>query len=72
MLDWLIRKLLFCAAAIAGWFVPRDAPNFSMIQMLVLLILMAATMAVAITWALLRDRSAGKGNSSTISGGTST
>jgi hypothetical protein len=72
MLDWLIRGLLFCSAGIAGWFVPRDAPNFSMIQVLVLLVLMAAAMALAITWAILRDRTAAEGNTSTIGGATST
>ena len=49
-------------AGIAGWFVARDAPNFSMIQMLVLLVLMAAMIAAGIFWALLRDRFAARGD----------
>jgi competence protein ComGC len=44
------------AAAIAAWFVARDAPNFSLIQALVLLIIMAVLVLVAIFWAIVRDK----------------
>ena len=56
MLNWLVRLLMICAAAIAAWFVARDAPNFTIVQALVLLVLMAVLLVVAIIWMLLRDR----------------
>ena len=62
MLGWVIRVLLVSAAGIAGWFIARDAPNFSVIQMLVFLVLMAAVIAAAISGGLLRDRFGSKSN----------
>ena len=56
MLNWFVRLLMICAAGIAAWFVARDAPNFSIVQALVLLVLMAILLVVAIVWMLLRDR----------------
>jgi len=60
MLNWLVRLLMISAAGIAGWFVARDAPNFSIIQMLVLLVLMAVVIAAATSWTLLWDRGEAK------------
>ena len=57
MLSWLVRLLMVLAAAIAAWFVARDAANFSMVQALVLLILMAILLLVAVFWAVLRGKS---------------
>ena len=57
MLSWLVRLLMVLAAAIAAWFVARDAANFNMVQALVLLILMAILLLVAVFWAVLRDKS---------------
>ena len=55
MLSWLVR-LMVLAAAIAAWFVARDAPNFSMVQALVLLLLMLVLLFAAVFWATLRDK----------------
>ena len=44
------------AAVIAGWFVARDAVNFSIIQMVVGLLLITALVAVAACWELIADR----------------
>lgn len=57
MVSWLVRVLMVLAAAIAAWFVARDAANFSVVQALVLLILMAILPFVAVYWAVLRDKS---------------
>ena len=62
MLGWIIRVLLISAAGIAGWFIARDAPNFSTIEMLVFLVLMAAVIAAAVFGALLRDKIGAKSN----------
>ncbi len=59
MLNWLVRLLMICAAGIAGWFVARDAPNFSLVQLSVLLVLMAIVIAAATSLALL-DRGRAK------------
>jgi len=56
MLSWLVRLLMVLAAAIAAWFVARDAPNFSMVQALVLLLLMLVLLFAAVFWATLRDK----------------
>ena len=52
MLSWLVRLLMVLVAAIAAWFVARDAANFSMVQAPVLLILTAILLLVAVFWAV--------------------
>ena len=39
MFGWLVRVLLIVAGAITGWFVTRDATNFGVLQMFVMLAL---------------------------------
>ena len=41
---------------IAGWFVARDAPNFTFIQMVITLILIVAGVAVLAFWPKLFKR----------------
>jgi hypothetical protein len=55
MLSWILRPILAVAAVIAGWFVARDAANFSVIQMVVILLLIAGLVAAAAGWELLAE-----------------
>jgi hypothetical protein len=45
MLGWIVRILLIVAGAITGWFVARDATNFGVLQMFVMLALITAFVA---------------------------
>jgi len=56
MLAWIVRLIMTVSAGIVGWFVSRDAANFSVLQLAVLLLLMAALIGVAPFWAVLADR----------------
>ena len=56
ILSWLIRPLLVVAAAIAGWFVAEDAVNFTIVQMVVAVVLIAALVALAALWEVIADR----------------
>jgi hypothetical protein len=56
MIKWLVRPIMIVAAVIAGWFVARDAVNFSIIQMVVVLLLVAALAATAAILETLADR----------------
>jgi hypothetical protein len=53
---------MIIAAIIAGWFVARDAVNFSIIQMVVGLLLITAVVAIAACWETISDRLKGKKN----------
>ncbi|HEV2566570.1 MAG TPA: hypothetical protein VGU19_15970 [Microvirga sp.] len=50
MVSWIVRALLVVAGAITSWFVAGDAPNFSVIQMVVALLLLTFTVAVIAFW----------------------
>ena len=50
MISLILRPVLFIAAAIASWFVAEDLANFSVIQMTVALVLIAAVITVAVFW----------------------
>jgi hypothetical protein len=45
MLGWIVRILLIVAGAITGWFVARDATNFGVLQMFVMLALITVFVA---------------------------
>lgn len=55
IISWLLRPILFLAAIIAGWFVASDAPNFSVVQMAVAVLLIAVLVAIAAFWEQLAD-----------------
>lgn len=55
IISWLIRPILFLAAIIAGWFVASDAPNFSIVQMAIAVLLIAGIVAIAAFWESLAD-----------------
>lgn len=60
MLTWLVRIVLALSGVVAGWFVARESPNFSLVQMAASLLLITIVIAVAtflpslLAW--LRDR----------------
>lgn len=47
MFGWLARIVLAVAGVIAGWFVAREAQNFSLIQMSIALLLITIMVAGA-------------------------
>jgi len=55
MLNVLLRPIIIVAAIIAGWFVSRDAVNFTVIEMTVALFLITALIAIAAFWEILSD-----------------
>lgn len=60
MLNLIIRPIMILAAFIASYFVARDAVNFSIIQMVVALLLIAALVGVAAFWEILADKFSAK------------
>jgi hypothetical protein len=50
MFGWLTRVLLIAAGAVASWFTARDAPNFSVVQGIVAMLLLALTVGVIGFW----------------------
>ena len=50
MFGWLVRIFSIAGGVIAGWFVGRDAPNYSFIQMVATLMLIVATVALLAFW----------------------
>jgi hypothetical protein len=59
-MNLLLRPIMFLAAIIAGWFVASDAVNFTIIQMVVSLFLIAIIVAIAAFWETLSDWYASK------------
>lgn len=55
MIGWLVRLILIPAGAIAGWFVAKDAPNFSAVQMVVALLLLFFIILVMIVASYLES-----------------
>ena len=55
-MNWILRPIIAIAAVIAGWFVARDAVNFSVIQMVVGLLLITALIGLAACWEMIADR----------------
>ena len=50
MFGWFVRVLLIVAGAITGWFVARDATNFGVLQMFVMLALITIYMGTLAFW----------------------
>lgn len=55
MLNLLVRPIMFFSAAIAAFFVARDAPNFTVVQMVVGLLLIVALVGIGAFWESLAD-----------------
>ena len=56
MLGWLVRLIFIPSGIIAGWFVAKDAPNFSAVQLVVGLLLIFFIVLVMIIAARFDDR----------------
>ena len=50
MVAWLTRILLIAGGTVASWFVSRDAPNFSVVQGVAAMLLLALTVCVLGLW----------------------
>jgi hypothetical protein len=50
MIGWIARLALMMGGAVAGWFVAKDAPNFSVIQGVAAMLIIAAVVAVLAFW----------------------
>ena len=50
MISWLVRGVLIVSGAVTGWFVSKDAPNFSLIQAMGALLVIALAVFVLAFW----------------------
>ena len=50
MIGWLFRVLLIGAGFVASWFVAKDAPQFGVMQMAVVTLLLVGIVAVLAFW----------------------
>jgi protein-S-isoprenylcysteine O-methyltransferase Ste14 len=50
MLNWIVRGLLIVAGVVASWFVTRDSPQFSLMQMAAVLLLIVLIVAILAFW----------------------
>jgi len=48
VIGWILRLILIPTGAIAGWFVAKDSPNFSAVQLVVGMVLVFFTVLVVI------------------------
>lgn len=55
MLGWIVRIILVIAGSITSWFVSRDALNFNIIQMVVVVSLFTLAVMIAAFWQELCD-----------------
>lgn len=53
MIGWAVRVFLIVAGTITGWFVARDATNFGVLQMFIMLMLITITVAGVALWPVL-------------------
>jgi hypothetical protein len=50
MVGWITRIFLIAGGGVASWFVARDAPNFSVVQGVTAMLLIALTVCVIGLW----------------------
>ena len=50
MISWMVRGALIVAGVVAGWFVSRDSPNFSLVQGMTALLVIVLIVAVLAFW----------------------
>jgi hypothetical protein len=50
VVSWIVRGLLVISGVVTGWFVSKDAPNFSFIQGMVSLVVIAVIVLVLAYW----------------------
>lgn len=50
MFNWILRGIVTIAGVVASWFITRDAPQFGVMQMAVVLLLIVFIVAVVAFW----------------------
>ena len=50
VVSWIVRGLLIVSGTVTGWFVSKDAPNFSFIQGMASLVVIAVIVLVLAFW----------------------
>jgi hypothetical protein len=58
MLDWLTwpaDQLLWLGGVVAGWFFSKDATSFTVVQMMVATLVLAALVALLVFWQSLLE-----------------
>ena len=50
MLNWILRGILIVAGVVASWFVTRDSPQFGIMQIAVVLLLIVFIVAILAFW----------------------
>lgn len=50
MLGWLVRVIMIVAGVVTSLFIARDAPNFGVVQMMVMLLVLALIVAALAFW----------------------
>ena len=61
MAAWLTRIALAAGGVVAGWFVTKDAPNFSVIQGMAAMMIIAVVVALTAFWpSLITGRHKGR------------
>jgi nitrogen fixation/metabolism regulation signal transduction histidine kinase len=55
VIGWLVRLIFILTGLIAGWFVAKDSPNFSAVQLVVGLSLMFLIVLIVVVVAHLKD-----------------
>lgn len=53
MIGWIVRIVMSLAGIITGWFVADNATNFSVVQMVIAILLIALFVGVAAFWETL-------------------
>ena len=49
-MNWIIRGILIVAGFVVSWFVAKEAPQFSILQMVVSLLFLALAVVVLAFW----------------------
>jgi hypothetical protein len=50
VISWIVRGALIVAGVVAGWFVSKDSPNFSLLQGVTALVVIVLVVAVLAFW----------------------
>jgi uncharacterized membrane protein len=50
MVSWIVRGLLIVSGSVTGWFLSKDAPNFTFVQGILTLVVIALVVAVLAFW----------------------
>jgi hypothetical protein len=50
VINWMVRGALVVSGVVTGWFVSKDSPNFSLVQGMTALLVIALVVAVLAFW----------------------